>query len=1164
MYVQTYFLDGVRAHSCDDPRPVRLSGQPSSWEQQICDAWNDWLDPSNAVYMYVAHPTPVQPMARSGNAAHIILAQSLTEAQRAVVFTVTQENDIVSMAKIITPTLTKTQAFVAVDKRECLRRVPTLSCQAWYLGVALRDDPPLHVVSGMGIMVGIFRVPQGNTVFTAAPSVVSRTQEPPPTQKAKQDVPVWDMFRAAPKQIKLETMIPPSAATPDVIDFKAIPMPHVEHTLNILMNQDYELSRALPKPDDLPWNLQVMIAQLLDCASAEQLTPQSVEIYTDGSKHKISDTQNTAAAWAFVVVFRYSDGRAFLHGWDSARVAVSGEPHVISSNLVQFGQQKVDAFAAESEAIYRALTWCFGSSQIHAGTPVHFVSDAKTLVQAVRRFVTDVLSPIATALGELIEVHWHWQRGHDGCLFNELADHIAFTSVEDADRAPQPHFLCDTFVEQLPWLWMVVAARFRDPGFTFDQGHLQLPRPPPLTGVDVECWPHVTSVATDELVIDITCATYNVNTLKEWVHAPSQTKSWSSRSEILKVQGKHHHLLFLQETRSRASREFCAEFVKAYSRKQEAAGWYAAPDASALDLHAAIVQHFPKAFPSSRKPCTSSWLSDHTWSLLNWSRRNRHAAMKTRKYVQDSVMRQMMQVWLLCAKAKRPDDDHFDVPADRLPHPKWLQSAHDFLDDELRVSMLGQCSALDDLEVRRPLQAWIQSILAGNWSQVKSALWQESCHEAEVPDQATQSWHQHIMARTAIWAADFDKCLHGDWVEQVVPACAEEPVHGSLPRNHVCATCDKSFADAKSLAVRCHMQHGQHAYVRAYMPHPVLCGACNRSFQNSQKLRQHLQWRGNGCLQRLEQVWMPMAAEEIVAVPTFTGPVPSHRQPPQQHYGPDLPTRDQWSAVATTHVLPPLQNRTYEDEGKELLAEWLRFLHAAGSDAVAPPPLMRHLPVRDRHRAVSHVLQQLRSRAAADVPGGLPAGVDPVEPSAPKRCVYQPPHLPSSGDRFFVLYLYSGHMRAGDLVQSLHELGQVFDQPIECIPVDVVFHSSICDLLNPLSQAFWRSLVSNKHFVGLIGSPPCETWSVARWRAVTASDSGPRPVRSAQQPWGLQTCSIREMKQLCVANELLQFWLTLAAIATTLNVAWLMELCLRQHQCGPCRRLQLSRGQELM
>lgn len=58
---------------------------------------------------------------------------------------------------------------------------------------------------------------------------------------------------------------------------------------------------------------------------------------------------------------------------------------------------------------------------------------------------------------------------------------------------------------------------------------------------------------------------------------------------------------------------------------------------------------------------------------------------------------------------------------------------------------------------------------------------------------------------------------------------------------------------------------------------------------------------------------------------------------------------------------------------------------------------------------------------------------------------------------------------------------------------------------------------------------------------ITCSDQGPRPVRNKLHPWALPTASIREPRQLCVANELLQFWLLLCAIATRLNLAWLTE-----------------------
>eukprot|EP00438_Fugacium_kawagutii_P017463 Skav220232 [mRNA] locus=scaffold2170:63728:64474:+ [translate_table: standard] len=96
-------------------------------------------------------------------------------------------------------------------------------------------------------------------------------------------------------------------------------------------------------------------------------------------------------------------------------------------------------------------------------------------------------------------------------------------------------------------------------------------------------------------------------------------------------------------------------------------------------------------------------------------------------------------------------------------------------------------------------------------------------------------------------------------------------------------------------------------------------------------------------------------------------------------------------------------------------------------------------------------------------------------------------------------------------------------------------------MLDAESQIFWQSVVESGSCLGMLGAPPCESWSVARWRSTLGLDRGPRPIRDATSPWCLPTASFREMKQVLVANSLLQAWLLFAAIGVVKGVAWVCE-----------------------
>ena len=70
--------------------------------------------------------------------------------------------------------------------------------------------------------------------------------------------------------------------------------------------------------------------------------------------------------------------------------------------------------------------------------------------------------------------------------------------------------------------------------------------------------------------------------------------------------------------------------------------------------------------------------------------------------------------------------------------------------------------------------------------------------------------------------------------------------------------------------------------------------------------------------------------------------------------------------------------------------------------------------------------------------------------------------------------------------------------------------------------------------VGLIGGPPCETWSQARGRALEPGVRGPRAVRDSSTPWAKPSLSLRELRQVTLGNVLMGFELeALANLACT-------------------------------
>ena len=344
-----------------------------------------------------------------------------------------------------------------------------------------------------------------------------------------------------------------------------IPMPGLDSLAEKLLLPEPPLSVALPAPDDLPTALVSALAKAW--TEAEQSVAETVglEVYTDGSAVRLTPESTQEAAWAFIVMARKKDGTAAFRGWIAHKVALPTSPNYEPLNLLHSNTRKTDSFAAEAEALYRALRWSLQSPDIQSGCPVTIVSDAKTLVQALtgewlvdaRDFVSSaVLSPLHEALHMFAPCALRWQQAHVGCLFNELVDKIAAYAANQPGDSSKPFDLEERDRLNLPWVWMHFAQAFLSTAYVVDDKDMVIPRPPPMQGRDRTSWNVVNQHQGALMQMDITFSTFNVNSLKNWVCRPGEQESWSSRTELLQQQGRNQNVLFLQETRARVARQW--------------------------------------------------------------------------------------------------------------------------------------------------------------------------------------------------------------------------------------------------------------------------------------------------------------------------------------------------------------------------------------------------------------------------------------------------------------------------------------------------------------------------------------------------------------------------------------------------------------------------------
>ena len=183
-----------------------------------------------------------------------------------------------------------------------------------------------------------------------------------------------------------------------------------------------------------------------------------------------------------------------------------------------------------------------------------------------------------------------------------------------------------------------------------------------------------------------------------------------------------------------------------------------------------------------------------------------------------------------------------------------------------------------------------------------------------------------------------------------------------------------------------------------------------------------------------------------------------------------------------------------------------------------PPPPPSPLPLQDAQDPAEEVDEQAgqpEHDSHAQLWRGVDASSRVLAPTGPK----------------YVLYLFCGHSRPGDLPSQpvLRASGVVV------VPFDIV-HGSHADLLDGSVQKKLLDLMASGAFVGMLASPPCETWSVARFR-----QPGPPPLRLISDPWALPALTARHASQVETANGLMAITLRLIFAAILSRRFVLME-----------------------
>ena len=127
-----------------------------------------------------------------------------------------------------------------------------------------------------------------------------------------------------------------------------------------------------------------------------------------------------------------------------------------------------------------------------------------------------------------------------------------------------------------------------------------------------------------------------------------------------------------------------------------------------------------------------------------------------------------------------------------------------------------------------------------------------------------------------------------------------------------------------------------------------------------------------------------------------------------------------------------------------------------------------------------------------------------------------------------VVHAYSGRRRHGDFQWYLDDIAERQGMgPLFVVSLDLVIDSQWGDIGRPESYQFWTHAIRSGYVLGMLGGPPCCTWSAARGKMdklmQSQGRSGPRPIRSATELWGFWSLSLREKRQIMDGHKLLAF-----------------------------------------
>ena len=439
-----------------------------------------------------------------------------------------------------------------------------------------------------------------------------------------------------------------------------------------------------------------------------------------------------------------------------------------------------------------------------------------------------------------------------------------------------------------------------------------------------------------------------------------------------------------------------------------------------------------------------------------------------------------------------------------------------------------------------------------------------------------QAWSQQVAGRQRNWRgwikraekhAILQRCnrvrvehWHADLYERLkmanfgLPPLAVTAEHADSNDLFFCGPCRQIFSKRTAWAVHCFKKHNRQEPLRRFIS-DGLCRSCGGQYHTTRRLLAHLRYQ-RWCAVRhvCEHGPLPHVPpgrnakkedkDRQLPLPCISGTKPQEPTAEMEYRYRTLTNDDTFTPTLCT-FLRQVDDRT--DARQEFWALKLReciLSTVAATDDIYnilhyTKQLLTDKQLVLQANTIDYVLQRWTAEWLFDslddvvFPNGWADNLSAKNAKATLVQRLQPtdvhgPPDPKLVPRIFfkeilAVHFFSGTRREQDFQSWVNKIETPPGLVLTAVSVDIIFDSRLGDLTNPSTQKRWLSLAYAGIIIAAVLGPPCNTWSVSRWRALLADDGGPRPVRYLDCYFGAASLSLREVLQVALGNALLFF-----------------------------------------